>query len=89
MGGEEVKRKLAARGWNYARLAARIGVSAVQVSRVVLGQRISPFLQAAIAEVVGTSAEELFGPLYWKNFVHQKYTGLRALPPRRREEVPA
>ena len=89
MGGGEVKHKLLARGWTITRLAERIGVMKSQVSRVVSGRQISPFLQTAIADVVGTSAEELFGPLYWRHFVHQRYSGLRAIPPRRKEEVPA
>jgi len=87
MNGTNVKEKLAARGWTLTRLAERIGVSVSQVSRVVSGRRISPFLQAAIAEVVGLPTKDLFGPLFWGNFVHQEYSGLRALPPRSRDKI--
>ena len=89
MAAGDVKRELARRGWTITRLAERIGVSKGQVSKVVSGRKVSPFLQEAISVAAGVSAEELFGDLWWRHAVVRRYSGLRALPPRRREEVSA
>jgi len=87
MAAGDVKRELARRGWTITRMAERIGVGVPQVSKVVSGRKVSPFLQEAISDVVGVRAEELFGDLWWRRFVVRRYSGLRAMPPRRREEV--
>ena len=60
-----VKQKLAERGMTQADLARRIGCSAVAISRVIRGSLVSPFLQRAIAQILGEPEEDLWGDLYW------------------------
>jgi len=60
-----VKEILARRGMNQSDLARRIGCSRVAVSRVIRGGLISPYLQRAIAQILGEPEETLWGDLYW------------------------
>lgn len=67
-GEPRVKQEMARRGWNQADLGRRLGVTRAAVSLVVLGRRISPYLQHAIARELGVSALDepaLWGRLYW------------------------
>lgn len=49
-----------ARGWSQAELAQRAGVSHAAVSAIE-GQRLVPSVPAALARVLESSVEELFG----------------------------
>lgn len=44
-------------------IARKLDVTPSHVSQVVRGDRRSPRVEAAIADAVGSTAEEMFGPL--------------------------
>ena len=61
---ERLKAELRIRGTSLAQIGRALGVSATSVSLVGLGKHRSKRIERAIAEALGTTAEELYPARY-------------------------
>jgi lambda repressor-like predicted transcriptional regulator len=70
MAADDVKTKLREAGISQAAMARRIGCTRAAVNQVLLSRATSPYVQEAMAQVLGVAAKDLWGEAWW--FLHYR-----------------
>lgn len=60
MGAKRVKIEMIKKNITQKELAQRLGISLPHLNLIINGKRKTPWIQQAIAEILGVSREELF-----------------------------